>query len=59
MKTEDAFLNWTKNKWTAENASSEREKVFLGRMWVFLTSYCTERLPGIIHASYMIDSSAC
>jgi hypothetical protein len=31
-QTEEAFLNWTKNKWTAENASSERERAFLGLM---------------------------
>jgi hypothetical protein len=55
-QTEDAFLNWTKNKWTAENASGEREKAFLGLMWVFPTPPCTARLPGIIHASYMIEA---
>jgi hypothetical protein len=31
-QTAEAFLNWTRNKWTAENASSEREKAFLGLM---------------------------
>ena len=55
-QTEDAFLNWTKNKWTAENASGERERAFLGLMWVFPTPPYTARLPGIIHASYMIEA---
>ncbi|KAI0266869.1 hypothetical protein BC834DRAFT_823223 [Gloeopeniophorella convolvens] len=53
-QTAEAFLNWTKNKWTAENASGERERAFLGlifmieafihtRMFVFATKQNADR----------------
>jgi hypothetical protein len=56
-QTAEAFLDWTKNKWTAENASSEREKAFLGLMYVSPTSppYTPSSLDSV-HTSYMIEA---
>ncbi|KAI0062925.1 hypothetical protein BV25DRAFT_1803212 [Artomyces pyxidatus] len=33
-QTIEAFLNWTKSKWAAESSAGEREKAFLGLIWM-------------------------